>query len=74
MKKFLALSVIITSFASLALTTVACGKSPCDELDERCDSCDDFGSSTSCSFAVAFDDDDACQSVLDDADFNQHCK
>jgi hypothetical protein len=71
--KFLSTFVMSVAFVSTILASVACGTSPCDELDSRCDGCTGTGA-VGCEFTVAFGDDDACQQMLDDPEFNQSCQ
>jgi hypothetical protein len=57
----------------LAATMTGCAESPCEVLEERCDSCADGGSALGCSLTAGLGDDDACQQALDDPDLDASC-
>lgn len=50
----------------------ACGDA-CDDLNDRCEACEDPQQKIRCAIIVGEDDADACQLLLDDAAFNDGC-
>jgi hypothetical protein len=55
-------AIFVCATGALAM---GCGGDACDELSDKCDSCSDSNEKSGCQLTVAFDDADACQSVLD---------
>ena len=61
----------------VAVVVSSCGADPCDQLEEFCASCTDSTQKSTCNLGLEFaktpligGGDDACQSLLDDSDFD----
>ena len=63
-KKWFAVAALVCTAA------VACG-SPCDDLKEQCESCQDATSKAACETVVNGDNGDACQAALDSKQYEK---
>src|SRR5262245_3800488 len=56
--------------ALLCTSAVACG-SPCDDLQEQCNACQDSTSKAACETVVKGDSGDACQAAIDSKQYEK---